>query len=460
MNSNNLHSVWDDFPDLISTTPFDIGLFTALCRREDKIIDLGCSYGRACKMLEDLGYTDITGVDSSKMQLERAREILVTTNLYCADVQQLPFRDEQFDHAISFGVVNCLLQKDELRRFIVECHRVLRADGLWFLNMYSRNESPYFLKKYREGVAEFGVKGMFRSNSGIIFRHYLPSEFLNLSDEFFRLIRCERKRFLSMHGKRRVNGYSFILKRNSIRNDQGSSVGDMTTWRFSNSPRKWEFNEQVANIFDHHVRWSVPFYEEIHRMVSEISDLFIKDGSTIVDIGTSTGQAVINLYERHKNKTLNFYAVDKSEPMLAKARQRCSQIPRLVFVNKPIEETNLPCSDLVLSLYTMQFIRPDDRAGVIRKIFESLNLDGGFLMAEKVKVEECQNNIVFTKFHEDLKRRLGVSDDDIREKRKALKNVLIPLTVTENRQMLEQGGFRSITLIFVWYNWMMFLARK
>jgi tRNA (cmo5U34)-methyltransferase len=108
----------------------------------------------------------------------------------------------------------------------------------------------------------------------------------------------------------------------------------------------------------------------------------------------------------------------------------------------------------------MQFIQPEDRAGVIHKIFESLNSNGGFLMAEKVRAEECKNDTIFAGFHEDFKKRHGLSEEAIKEKREALRNVLIPLTANENRQMLERCGFMSVTVVFVWYNWTMFLARK
>ena len=51
----------------------------------------------------------------------------------------------------------------------------------------------------------------------------------------------------------------------------------------------WSFkSKNVAENFDQHVRQSVPLYEEIQRMVTEMSTYFIRDGDLVLDIGAST----------------------------------------------------------------------------------------------------------------------------------------------------------------------------
>ncbi|WP_194956669.1 DNA cytosine methyltransferase [Bacillus sp. EE-W1] len=43
----------------------------------------------------------------------------------------------------------------------------------------------------------------------------------------------------------------------------------------------WKFNDSIVPIFDEHVRKSVPMYEEIHRMITDIAGWFIEDGTTV-----------------------------------------------------------------------------------------------------------------------------------------------------------------------------------
>ena len=64
----------------------------------------------------------------------------------------------------------------------------------------------------------------------------------------------------------------------------------------------WKFDQQVSESFDSHVIKSVPFYEEIQRMVVEISEYFIKDNSVIYDIGSSTGTTLSLLSQQHISK--------------------------------------------------------------------------------------------------------------------------------------------------------------
>jgi SAM-dependent methyltransferase len=116
---------WDAMLQLKSTTPLDITTFTTLCDQDSKIIDLGCGYGRICSVLESLGYKRLVGVDLSQIQLERAKTYLHYTKLVCTDVRKLPFDSSEFDHAITFGVINCLIETEELRKFIKECSRIV-----------------------------------------------------------------------------------------------------------------------------------------------------------------------------------------------------------------------------------------------------------------------------------------------------------------------------------------------
>jgi len=59
--------------------------------------------------------------------------------------------------------------------------------------------------------------------------------------------------------------------------------------------RQWRFDASVVNIFEDHIRKSVPFYDEIHRMIAEISDWFLAKQSLIYDLGTSTGECIRRL---------------------------------------------------------------------------------------------------------------------------------------------------------------------
>ncbi len=100
-----------------------------------RLLDLGCGTGRfAIPMAKKLGCR-VTGADSSKGMLERAREKdtgrKITWDI--ADAQSLTYKDESFDVVfISHLLHHC----DEPSRVIHECWRVLSPGGV-LLNRHS-----------------------------------------------------------------------------------------------------------------------------------------------------------------------------------------------------------------------------------------------------------------------------------------------------------------------------------
>ena len=72
----------------------------------------------------------------------------------------------------------------------------------------------------------------------------------------------------------------------------------------------WVFDEQVALIFDTHVRRSVPCYEIIQELISLISVDYLTDGSVVYDLGTSTGEIIYRINQNIKSvSAINFMPV-------------------------------------------------------------------------------------------------------------------------------------------------------
>ena len=57
--------------------------------------------------------------------------------------------------------------------------------------------------------------------------------------------------------------------------------------------KPFAFDGNVATVFDDMVSRSVPFYAEIQRMIGELVADFVVDGTTIYDLGCSTGNTML-----------------------------------------------------------------------------------------------------------------------------------------------------------------------
>jgi len=239
--------------------------------------------------------------------------------------------------------------------------------------------------------------------------------------------------------------------RDEVFSAEQPSIGDFT------------FNRKVATVFDDMVTRSVPFYPEIQRMVAELAADFATPGSSIYDLGCSTGTTFL-LLQGALAPDVRLVGIDNSKEMLEKCRAKFEaegiKRPyelRFADLNQGIAIDN---ASVVLMILTLQFIRPLYRDKLMADIYHGMNENGCLILVEKVLGEDSLFNRLFIKYYYDMKRRNGYSDLEITQKREALENVLIPYKLLENREMLLRTGFRYVDVFFKWYNFCAMVAVK
>lgn len=229
--------------------------------------------------------------------------------------------------------------------------------------------------------------------------------------------------------------------------------------------RDFEFNSEVAAVFDDMLVRSIPFYLEQQYMIKEIGKKFWIPGSDIYDLGCSTGTTLINLCREIDGP--HFIGYDNSVPMLRQAEQKikehalegCIELRRC-DLNKNVSQLSLKNAGVVLMCWTLQFIRPLQRDRLIKHIYSGLVEDGVLVVTEKVLTNSTDMNRFFIDFYYDFKKRNGYSNKEIQRKREALEKMLIPYRVDENIEMFQRGGFKIVNLFFLWYNFAGFLCVK
>ncbi|MCP2037579.1 carboxy-S-adenosyl-L-methionine synthase CmoA [Chryseobacterium sp. HSC-36S06] len=225
----------------------------------------------------------------------------------------------------------------------------------------------------------------------------------------------------------------------------------------------FEFNDKVAGVFDDMVNRSVPYYDEMQRMTSELVKDFAKKDSLIYDLGCSTGTTMI-LMDKTVNPEIKFVGIDDSEEMLGKCREKLSRFNLHREIDLKIADLteNVPVENasVVTMVLVLQFIRPIHRLEIVRKIYEGMNKGGAFILIEKILTEEKSFNRSFIDYYYEFKRRNNYSELEISQKREALENVLIPYKLSENLNMLKEAGFEETEVFFKWYNFAGIIAKK
>lgn len=227
----------------------------------------------------------------------------------------------------------------------------------------------------------------------------------------------------------------------------------------------FEFNEEVASCFDDMVSRSVPFYDEIHRIIIDLLDRTKALQGTIYDLGCSTGSTLTLIHrhlEQQKKRTPPMVGIDNSPAMLEKARDKFKEngVMNVDLRCQNIQDVKFENPSMVIMNYTLQFIPVPDRVRVLGEVHQSLMDEGIFVMAEKIKSPTMSVDELLTDLYYDFKRRNGYSELEISQKREALENVLVPLTSKRQMNMLKEAGFKRVEMIFRWYNFACYLGIK
>ena len=226
---------------------------------------------------------------------------------------------------------------------------------------------------------------------------------------------------------------------------------------------KFEFNDVVAEVFDDMLDRSVPFYKEVIDMTAEILGRSLLKGDAVYDLGCSTGTTLIHLARILESRKLRFIGVDNSKAMLDKALRKAemfSMAQKIFFSQQDITRADFSGAGGVILNYTLQFIKPALRPEFLKNIQNGLRTGGVLILSEKIVSRDKEYNEQFLDSYHQYKMRRGYSELEIANKREALENVLIPLSIGENLELLLQAGFSRAETFFQWFNFVSILACK
>ncbi len=223
------------------------------------------------------------------------------------------------------------------------------------------------------------------------------------------------------------------------------------------------FNQQVASVFDDMISRSVPFYAQVIEGSAQLLGRYLEEGDTVYDLGCSTGSTLLEFSRLLEHKNLSYYGVDNAKPMIEKARLKAEKAGKdhcISFHQQDITAFRGKEVGAIILNYTLQFIRPPQRLQFVQKLYRGLRPGGLLLLSEKVFNHDIRLNREFIHIYHQFKKAKGYSDLEIAQKREALENILVPFSIEENIEMLQQCGFSPVNTFFQWFNFCSFAAQK
>lgn len=222
------------------------------------------------------------------------------------------------------------------------------------------------------------------------------------------------------------------------------------------------FNEEVAAAFDDMAVRSIPLYREAQSLAASLVAAQIPGGGRVLDLGCSTGTTIALIHQRMQNMPVQYVGVDASAPMLTQCRRKLDAVGlsgNAELIEGDVRELPEGEFDVILCLYTLQFVDKTDRPDFLRHVFHKLKPGGAFFLAEKVEHACEEVEAPLTGLYYEMKRANGYSALEIARKREALENVLVPQTVNEHEENLRSAGFERVELVMKWFaftSWMAF----
>lgn len=223
----------------------------------------------------------------------------------------------------------------------------------------------------------------------------------------------------------------------------------------------FSFDEKVAACFPDMISRSVPGYGQITAMVGVIARRYLPKHAHVYDLGCSHGAATLALCQQLEDRVPDITAVDLSPAMLAQARQNlATHLPaesfdRIQLVEGDICSFTLAPADMIIVNFTLQFLPPEQRLQVVRRLYHALNPAGILILSEKITCDDPEAERILYALHHDFKRANGYSDLEISQKRTALEDVMRTDTLSTHHARLAEAGF---VRHFTWFQYLNFAS--
>ncbi|MFP6133525.1 carboxy-S-adenosyl-L-methionine synthase CmoA [Helicobacter pylori] len=235
--------------------------------------------------------------------------------------------------------------------------------------------------------------------------------------------------------------------------------------------KRFCFDEKVAHVFDDMLERSIPYYHEMLDLGAYFIAQNLKENiypkslpkplpkPLIYDLGCSTGNFFIALNQQIQ-QDIELVGIDNSMPMLKKAQEKLKDFKNARFECMDFLEVEFKEASAFSLLFVLQFVRPMQREVLLKKIYNSLALNGVLLVGEKIMSEDRILDKQMIELYYLYKQNQGYSHNEIAFKREALENVLVPYSLKENIALLESVGFKHVEALFKWVNFTLLVARK
>jgi tRNA (cmo5U34)-methyltransferase len=213
--------------------------------------------------------------------------------------------------------------------------------------------------------------------------------------------------------------------------------------------------------FDEHIQLSIRGYSDLWGDILKLSEYFVEDETTVVDIGCSTGKLLKAMQMQNNDYAPGciYKGIEVEEDFFPElVDENNLQFSKMDVRGFEWNSAARNCS-LVTSIFTLQFITKRDRSKIISRIYDALIVGGGFIFAEKILSADAQLEEMMTFCHYDWKRK-NFSEKEILEKENQLRHMMKLLTYDQMTSLVKEAGFIDVQPFWQNFNFVACIALK
>lgn len=213
-----------------------------------------------------------------------------------------------------------------------------------------------------------------------------------------------------------------------------------------------EFSFNTINNFDLHISGSINGYILLDNLIMNICSFYAKHNETIIDLGCTSGRLISKLANVYPDNHCIGYDITDHNFMEVTTAE-------LIKQDIVAHDFELPEANIILSVFTLQFLKYSHRKILLNKIFDSLNDNGVFIVCEKELSSVGIYQEVFTFSNYDYKKS-NFSAEEILQKELTLRKIMNSLSTGENERLFKSCGFAKVDTFFQSLNFKGWLCMK
>lgn len=223
----------------------------------------------------------------------------------------------------------------------------------------------------------------------------------------------------------------------------------------------FEFSAAVAEVFPDMLRRSIPGYDVSIAAIGALAGRFVRPDTRCYDLGCSLGAASAAMQDNISVPGCEIIAIDQAPAMVERCREHFAARPGQATVEireADIRDVAIENASMVAMNYTLQFLPPGERLGLLMRICAGMIPGGVFVLSEKVVHDDEDIEALLVGLHHDFKRANAYSDLEISRKRTALENVLVPETTDTHLKRMKNAGFGHAEVWLKHFNFLSIVA--